>query len=662
MTERYELAVGRLNEIVTENHVPEPFRDFFRVTGEFLLTAIQGPEAENKALYADILPEHYGMSYANPAYACQMLGPDYGSILSAVYAEWRGIIPLAFEGREEGVTILLELFLQIYGMFDDDEVPSPRSVKNVFNSYLVDYLDLFMDERTKESLDPTDDFAVGIIENADLSKTDYLTAFGEYVSPETVATAEYLVKLPQEIIDKMARVFTEGYRTGFIKAGKPLAKKRTVNIRFELGFERVVKAAIAQFREMGLEPILTRAAYRLVNKRQALRIGYYGAGPNLQYDYDHRQDIALVLDRDFVSAKLRVTQQAYERFADAADVFGGPACMETFGQASFEPVQTKEALTLSESQQALWTELSTRQSQIVNRYIKGEERSFTIVAWPLPSIGPDFEAIFNETIGINTLSSEEYDGIQQHIIDALDQGEYVHVKGQGSNETDLTIHLHHLTDSTKETNFENCTADVNIPVGEVFTSPVLKGTEGCLHVSGVYLNGLFFKNLKLTIKDGMISDYSCDNYEDPADGRRMIEDNILFAHESLPMGEFAIGTNTAAYVMGRHYNIEEKLPILIAEKTGPHFAFGDTCYSYEEDSAVFNSDGKEIIARDNEVSALRKTDPLKAYFSCHTDITIPYDELDSIAVERFDGTSVYVIKDGLFAIPGTEQLNKPLTI
>ena len=37
---------------------------------------------------------------------------------------------------------------------------------------------------------------------------------------------------------------------------------------------------------------------------------------------------------------------------------------------------------------------------------------------------------------------------------------------------------------------------------------------------------------------------------------------------------------------------------------------------------MYNPDGREVIARDNEISFLRKTDMSKAYFSCHTDITI----------------------------------------
>ena len=131
-------------------------------------------------------------------------------------------------------------------------------------------------------------------------------------------------------------------------------------------------------------------------------------------------------------------------------------------------------------------------------------------------------------------------------------------------------------------------------------------------------------------------------------------------HETLPIGEFAIGTNNTAYRMAREFDIAGKLPILIAEKTGPHFAVGDTCYSFEEDNITYNPDGKAIIARENEVSALRKTDRSKAYFQCHTDITIPYDELEYIRVVRTDGSSASIIEDGRFTFPVAEELNKAL--
>ena len=203
-------------------------------------------------------------------------------------------------------------------------------------------------------------------------------------------------------------------------------------------------------------------------------------------------------------------------------------------------------------------------------------------------------------------------------------------------------------------------ADVNIPVGEVFTSPVLAGTNGTLHVSEVFLNGLQYLDLEIVFKDGMIERYNCGNFADEAQNKAYIRDNILMRHETLPMGEFAIGTNTTAYRMAKEYQIGAKLPILIAEKTGPHFAVGDTCYSHAEDTAVYNPNGKEIIARDNEKSLLRKEDMSKAYFNCHTDITIPYDELGAITVIRPDGSTVDIIRDGLFRVEGAEELNEPL--
>ena len=56
---------------------------------------------------------------------------------------------------------------------------------------------------------------------------------------------------------------------------------------------------------------------------------------------------------------------------------------------------------------------------------------------------------------------------------------------------------------------------------------------------------------------------------------------------------------------------------------------------------------------------MRDTDPDKAYFGCHTDITIPYEEVGLLEAVRSDGTPVPVIRDGLFVLPGTDILNEP---
>ncbi|MFR3482692.1 MAG: aminopeptidase [Clostridia bacterium] len=103
-----------------------------------------------------------------------------------------------------------------------------------------------------------------------------------------------------------------------------------------------------------------------------------------------------------------------------------------------------------------------------------------------------------------------------------------------------------MNNPARETNFYNCVADVNIPVGEVFTSPKLEGTNGVLHLEEIYLEDLQYKNLRLVFQDGYIQDYSCSNFESEEDNKRYIEENLLF-HDTLPLGEFAIGNNTTAY-------------------------------------------------------------------------------------------------------------------
>ena len=130
----------------------------------------------------------------------------------------------------------------------------------------------------------------------------------------------------------------------------------------------------------------------------------------------------------------------------------------------------------------------------------------------------------------------------------MDRADYVTVTGRKKNKTDLTIALTPLSDPAKETRFENCLADVNIPLGEVFTSPKLSGTNGTLHVTKVFLNDLEYHDLSLVFEDGVVKDYSCSNFNSKEKNKKYIHDNILFHHDTLPMGEFAIGTNTTAFM------------------------------------------------------------------------------------------------------------------
>ncbi len=229
---------------------------------------------------------------------------------------------------------------------------------------------------------------------------------------------------------------------------------------------------------------------------------------------------------------------------DILSLKAGPVYIELFGEEPFVPVPKETALRNSPEQDAIQRRQMGLFSQYYYSKFPSEETSFTIIAFPSPAVGERFEDIFRDTLELNYLDSGHYATIQENIITVLDQAQYVHVKGVPGNETDIKVMMHTITDPDKQTNFENCVADVNIPVGEVFTSPMLTGTDGVLHVADIFLNRLRFLDLKISFKDGMIADYSCANFPEAEQNRKYIHENLLRPHDTLPIGEFAIGTNT----------------------------------------------------------------------------------------------------------------------
>ena len=682
--ERIELSLERIEEIKEEeftlaksNPMFSNIKDYFDKVSDFILyvydvmniknnqdLSLDILENINLKLYEDILGENYDISYGNPDYAVSSLGEEYGAILSFLYTEIRSIISYAYEGKKLLVAATMELFLEIYNMFSSGEKPNIKYIKEAIYYHMYDYADVLVADRILETISPKYTFATDIIMNSDLEDLRYLYSYGEYIGDNEIKTAKFLNILPESEVKAMAATYVNGFIKGFETMRIDLKSKKTVNIRYSIGQERMVKYAIDMFRSNGLEPIIFRYPVSRINRKLTIRTGYVATPANKQYEYDHRMDEAIFYDRAFMERKLEVIADTYEKNKELALAYAGPAVIETFGENPFNPIIKESTIKLSDKQQKMSVEYTGKSAEITNKYIPRDKYSFTIIAYPIPEIGDNFEEIFAEIVKVNTLDNELYKNIQQSIIDELDKATYVHVVGNAHNKTDIKVVLHQINQD-KETNFENCLADVNIPVGEVFTSPVLTGTDGVLNVSQVYLNELKYTDLLIEFENGKIKSYSCKNFDDEDKNKAFIKENLMFNHETLPIGEFAIGTNTTAYVMAHKYDILYKLPILIVEKMGPHFAVGDTCYSYSEDSRLYNPDGKEIVAKDNECSLLRKSEnqeeKSKAYFNCHTDITIPYEEIGGIYSVHSDGTKVAIIENGRFVLSGTEKLNEPFT-
>jgi aminopeptidase len=599
---------------------------------------------ENHALYREFLPDHYETSYANPAYAVRQFGEGMGQLLSAFYMKYVAYISHAFKHKVYRMEEGNRLFIEVFEHIKSAEVQL-NGIKDILNRWEQSNLERDWEVSLKESYGSDYEFYNSTVLEEDLSDLRYLFRLGEYITENELRMAGFLNCFSDEELKTLTVAIAEAYEEGFRKEGKDRKDRTVVRILHNAGQERIVRPLMAEFKRRGLHGFIYRTLSTDVNK---------------QMDYDHRFDNALYLDEEFV----RLSVEAYERAAGSCceiqQKYSGIMYFEKFGEQPFAPQSKPECLKLSEEQSRQFQLYRNGMLDIRDRFIPQTETSFCIIAFPMPEIGEHFEEIFRDIVKINMLDSSLYEKIQKSIIDTLDTGEYVHIKGSKGNATDIRVKLKTLGNPGKETNFVNCTADVNIPLGEVFTSPVLQGTNGVLHLEEVFLDGLKYADLKLTFRDGYVADYSCGNFHTEMENRKYVEENLLFPHKSLPLGEFAIGTNTYAYVMARKYGIVDVLPILIVEKMGPHFAIGDTCFFRSEDMPIYNLiDGKEIVAKDNERSLLRKTNPAEAYLNVHTDITLPYDSLEAITVITGSGQRTEILRHGRFVLAGTEKLNEP---
>lgn len=596
----------------------------------------------NQMLFEDILPENYSKSYVNPDYAIKEFGQEIGQLLCVFYAGFRKFVNYANLHLIFKINRSIVQFIQMYDTYQKSGADVLEFKKIITYPFWAETYE----ERTMNfdmRYNPEFSHLIDIIESSDLSDLRYLFSFGLYVTDVEIKTAEFVNKVPQEKIDRVMKQTAAAYIESFNESGKDYLKRKNVVVIASLGMERFTLSLVKELRNYGLIPMLPSLSSKNFNK---------------QMGYDHRFDNAIVLDEEYVKHSLIECERAIEDYKHLISQCSGTVYFDPFGEEPFAPVNKSTALKLSDTQLEINRNYNNQYSMMFYKAYKREEASFCIIGFPTPEIGDQFEEIFDKTIDINMLDHYEYLKIQQYLIDALDKADHARIVGKGNNQTDLTIKLPKITDPATQTNFANCGATVNIPVGEVFNTPQLTGTHGRLHISSTFLNGLFYKELTLDFVDGCISNYSCANFDNEEDNKKYIEENLIFPHKSLPIGEFAIGTNTLAYMVAKKYDILSVLPILIIEKMGPHIAIGDTCYSWEEDTVAKNPDGKEIISRDNERSILRKEDPAKAYTQCHVDITLPYDEIALIEGITAEGEHIEIIRDSRFVLPGTEVLNE----
>ena len=369
MNERYELTIERIHSILNEETVDIVFRDYFQKVAEFILKidAIRnrlecGDEAtleelqeENFNIYSDIMDENYEESFANPAYAVAELGEEIGKLLCFLYAEIRSEIPHVYEKRLETLTICNELFIEVYNCFEEKPLPDYRELRNIIYWYASDYCDVYVAERIQMQVNPAWDFAKKIIMQSDLRDLRYLYQYGEYISEQEILAAESLNALSEDEVREMV-------------SDVELFDKKIVEIRYQIGNERIVKAIIEDLNRKGHECVVYRAAVNVVTKNGLEKMGYYGSCPNVQYEVDHQMDQGLFLNKKYIERKRDVMKNAYEANKELAAQYAGAIVIEPFVENKKGETCKLEAISLNERQQQLTALFEDKSGELISGY------------------------------------------------------------------------------------------------------------------------------------------------------------------------------------------------------------------------------------------------------------------------------------------------------
>lgn len=473
----------------------------------------------------------------------------------------------------------------------------------------------------------------------------WMEDYGLPVQEEERQLARFLFAYPQEKLQSLGEHIAGAFLHGFISQQRERGSRTGVRLQYCLGQEAIARQVVLALEAQGLQAVI-----------QAPACLCYSTGG---FALAHAFDKAACLSKGAQEALIEAYKVAYHCRKSSLVNICGMIGLGQFGEAPASLSPQNETYRPSEARLQSLQELENTRRELEVEYLPPATLSFCKVAFPNCLLGKNFPAVFEDFYRLSTMNSEKYEQIQQCIIDALDSCQAVVLEGAAGNRTRLHVALHPLRHPEKETNFLNCGGDLNVPHGELFTTPLLRGTSGLLHVREVYLKGVFFKNLRLYFEDGWATRCSCENYAEVEANRRHLQEHLLQHHACLPMGEFAIGSNTLAYAIAQKYGLMSRMPILLSEKMGPHIALGDPCFARGEEAPVHNLlDGKEMTARENEHTARRGEEDV--YTNIHTDITLAFEEILRLDGLRADGSRVPVIRGGRFVLAGTEELNIPL--
>lgn len=170
-------------------------------------------------------------------------------------------------------------------------------------------------------------------------------------------------------------------------------------------------------------------------------------------------------------------------------------------------------------------------AQPVHHELRVGKTKWVILRWPTEGMSQlakmSTEAFENYFFDVCTLDYAKMDRAMNALQSLMERTDRVRIVAK---DTDLSF-------SIKNIGAKKCSGECNIPDGEVYSAPVKDSVNGYIHYNAPSIeNGIEFKDVRLTFKDGKIIEATandteaCNKIFDTDEGARYV-------------GEFAIGVN-----------------------------------------------------------------------------------------------------------------------
>jgi hypothetical protein len=344
---RYKQSVNQIKEIINNTNNPESFGDkesymrFINYCANQIISLCDYESVvdndyfksksfeelleENNKRYTEVLPENYASSYTNPSYCVELFGDQFGQLISFFYTLYRSYIVFAFKHEVYKMEEYNSLFIDVYNYLRDKEIDY-EELKNLMTSIQQKEKSREVSYRFKSEFDKEFRYYIDIIEYSDLNDLRYLLRTGQYISENEIKITKFLIDYPEEKLNQIAKEIVKAYFKGFKRDFKDVSKKSTIGLVYTVGFEKLYRAVIKEFRAQGLESTI-----RVVESSKF----------NKQYQFDHKFDSALYISKEYNEIFTESYKKGLEKNKEVLSAYSGILALEKFGEKPFSPENKK---------------------------------------------------------------------------------------------------------------------------------------------------------------------------------------------------------------------------------------------------------------------------------------------------------------------------------